>query len=80
MGRYGLMQLRLWTQQAKKTIENNVALDELIRLAFFWTANSSVLGFTGNQLTEDAWLLGSFPIYNLRKLMKNNMHIIDFLG
>ena len=49
--------LSLWTQQAKKTIENNVALDKLIhykiRLDFLKTANSSLLGFPGNQLTED---------------------------
>ena len=54
----------MWRQQSKKTIEN-VALDDLfikrLRLAFFRTANSSALGFTGNQLTEDAWLLDGPP-------------------
>ena len=52
----------------------------MIRLAFFWTVNSSALWFTSNQMTEDGWLLGSSPIFNVRKLMKNSMHIIDFLG
>ena len=71
-------------QQAKRTIENNVTLDKLIhwkiRLAFLKTANSSALGFTGNQLTEYAWLWGSSPVLNIRKLAKNSGCIIDFLG
>ena len=54
----------MWRQQSKKTIEN-VALGDLfikrLRLAFLRTANSSALGFTGNQLTEDAWLLDGPP-------------------
>ena len=37
----------MWTQQAKKTVENNVALDKLIhwkiRLSFLRTVNSGVL-------------------------------------
>ena len=71
-------------QQAKKTIENNVALDKLIywkiRLAFLRIVNSGVLGFTDNQLSKDAWLLRLYPIFNVRKLTKNSMGIIDFLG
>ena len=39
-------------------MKNIVALDELflwkIRLVFHGTANSGAMGFTGNQLTEDA--------------------------
>ena len=62
----------------------NVALDEFIhwkiRLAFLRTANSGALRFTSNQLTEDAWLLGLSPIFNIKKLMKNSACIIDFLG
>ena len=41
--------------------------------------NSGVLGLTGNQQTEDAYMLGSSPIFNVRKLMKNSVLIIDFL-
>ena len=63
---------------AKKSIASNVALDKLIhwmvRLAFLRMG----LGFTRNQLTEDAWLLRSSPIFNVRKLMKNSAHIKDF--
>ena len=48
---------------------------------FFWrNNNSSALGFTGNQLTEDTWLLGLSPIYNVRKVTNNSVDIIDFLG
>ena len=36
------------------------------------------MGFTSNQLTEDAWLLGTSLIFNIRKLMKINKCIIDF--
>ena len=68
----------MWTPQAKKTIENNVALDKLIhlkiRLAFLRLANSGAVGLPGNQLTEDAWLLGSSPIFNDRELMKDSAH------
>ena len=60
--------------RSKKAMENNVALDKVtnwkIRLAFLTTANSSTLGFTSNQLTEDAWFLGSSPIYSVRKMTK----------
>ena len=56
--------IKLEKPKAKKTVESNVALDKLIhwkiRLAFLWTANSSALGLTINQLTKDAWLLGLF--------------------
>ena len=55
-----LMQLSLWTTQAKKTIEY-VALDKRIhwkiRLAFLRMAYSGALGFSCNQQTKDAWLL-----------------------
>ena len=71
------------TPQANETIEN-VALDKIIhwkiRLAFLRTANSGALGFTGNQLTEDAWLLGSSPIFNIRKLTKNSGAHYRFFG
>ena len=38
------------------------------------------MGLTGNQLTKDAWLPGSSPIFNVRKLMENGMHITGFFG
>ena len=78
------MQWSLWTPKAKKSIENNVALENLIhckiRLAFLSTANFCVLGLTGNQLAKDVWPLGSYSIFNNRKLTKNRMHIRDFFG
>ena len=49
-----------------------------MRLAFLRTAYSVVLGFTGNQLTKDACLLGLSPIFKVRKLVKNSMCIVDF--
>ena len=70
--------------QAKKTIENNVALGELIhskiRLAFLRRANADALRLTSNEMTEEAWLVGLSPIFNTRKLTKTNVHITDFLG
>ena len=61
--------IKLLNTTSKESIESNVALDKLIhwkvRLAFLSTANSSALGLTGNQLTKDAWLLGSSPILTL---------------
>ena len=66
----------MWTPQAKKTIESHVALGNLIygkiTLASLGTANCSMLGLTGNQLTKDAWLLGLSLIFNVRKLRKNS--------
>ena len=48
---------------------------------FFWGGNnnSSALEFTGNKVTEDAWLLGLSPIYNVRQLTKNSGHINNIL-
>ena len=61
-------------------MENKVALDKLIlckiRLSFLRMANSGALGLTGNQLTKDAWLLETSPIFNVRKLMKNSTDIM----
>ena len=37
-------------------------------------ANSGVLGFTGNQLTEDAWPLVSSHTFNVRKSTKMHTH------
>ena len=51
-----------------------------MRLALLRKANSGGLGFTSNQLTKDACLLGPCPIFNIRKLTKNSAHIIDFFG
>ena len=49
-------------------------------MCFFWeNNNSSALGFTGNKVTEDAWLLGLSPIYNVRQLTKNSVHINNIL-
>ena len=39
-----------------------------MRLAFLSTATSGALGLTGNQLTKGAWLLGSSPTFNVRKI------------
>ena len=53
-----MIELSLWTSEARKTMESNVALDKLthckIRLTFYRMANSGALRLTGNQLTEDA--------------------------
>ena len=43
-------------------------------------ANSGVLGLTGNQLTEDPWLLGSCPIFSVRKLTKKKHANYRLLG
>ena len=63
---------------------NVVALDKLIhwkiRLAFPRTTNSGALGLTGNQLTDDAWLMGPSLIFNVRRLTKNSARIIGFLS
>ena len=63
---------------------NVVALDKLIhwkiRLAYPRTNNSGALGLTGNQLTDDAWLMEMTLIFNVRRLTKNSARIIDFLG
>ena len=51
----------------------------VVKLMFFSRNNdSSKLGFTGSQLTEDAWLLELSPIYNVRKLTKIRVHIVDW--
>ena len=47
---------------------------------FFEKQYSSALGLTGNRLEEDAWLLGFSRIYNVRKLTKNSVLIMDFLA
>ena len=61
----------VYTTSKKKTYQK-------IRLAFLRTAICSALGFTGNQLTEGAWLFGSSPIFNVRKLTKNSVGIRCF--
>ena len=69
---------------SKETIERSVASDKLIHwkitLAFLSTAHSGVLELNGKQLTKDAWLLRSSPIFNVRKLTKNSARVLDFFG
>ena len=50
-----------------------------INVFFGENNNSSALEFTGNKVTEDAWLLGLSPIYNVRQLTKNSVHINNIL-